>query len=101
MFKGTNTSSEYIKLCVHLSPNTQDTHACVLLWQQSEIWTGTAVLGCINYKKIMNQRKGKSVCMQKSVCSLGILPSCLLNCEHVSVCARAQVIFGVCAQVCV
>lgn len=56
---------------------------CVLLWEPSEIWRGTAVLGCINYKKIMNRRKGKSACMQKRkrvrVCSLGIVPSCRPN----------------------
>lgn len=67
---------------------------CALVWELSKIWKGTAVSGCINYKKIMNQRKGKSVCMQVrvciTVCSSGIVPTCLLN-----------KYFLVCASVCV
>lgn len=90
----------YIRLCVHLSPNTVSTHIhghvlrrgmCVFLWQQSEIWRGTAVLGCINYKKVMNQRQGKSVSLQESVCSLGTVPPLLLHDKHVIVYARAGI----------
>lgn len=99
-FKGKNTSNAYIRLCVHLSPNTVNTHIhghvlrrgmCVFLWQQSEIWRVTAVLSCINYKKAMNQRQGKSVSLQESVCSLGTVPPSLLHDKHVSVYARASI----------
>lgn len=58
------------------------------VWQQSEIWMGTAVLGCINYKKVMNRGEEKSVRMQGSVNALGIVPSSVLNYKYVSVCTR-------------
>lgn len=60
------------------------------VWQQSEIWRGTAVLGCINYKKVMNWREEKSVHMQGSVNALGIVPSSVLNYKYGSVCMRTR-----------
>lgn len=86
--------------------HTEPTHTWtqtvrVLVWELSQIWKGTAVTGCINYKKIMNQSKGKSACMQVRVC-ISVLPTCLLynKCADERACAQALCVVYACVRMC-